>query len=83
VAYPLVPMPTLGEFIARVIGEFGATIHEARGQLTGPRGPVTIRYLWRGASFAVLPDLVDHEPLTPDVSGRSVSSSPSRPRPSD
>jgi hypothetical protein len=68
VAYPLAPMPTLGEFITQATGTFGATLHEIRGTLTGPHGPVPVRYLVRGAgSFAILPAIADHERLVPDV----------------
>ena len=67
-AYPLAPMPTLGEFIARATTEFGATLHTAGGSVVGPRGRVTIRYLLRGsASFAILPEIAEDEPLVPDV----------------
>lgn len=60
-------MPTLGEFIARALGEFGATLDDAKHRVVGPHGPVPLRYLWRGASFAILPNLAEHDPLTPDV----------------
>jgi len=67
-AYPLVPMPTLGEFIARATTEFAATLQTTARDPVGPRGPARIRYLQRSPGmFAILPDLADTDPLTPSV----------------
>lgn len=45
-AYPFAKSPTLGDFIARV-REKGFTVEDVQASITGPRGPVKIRYLLR------------------------------------
>lgn len=68
-AYPFHAAPTLGEFLARTIREFGCTLESATRDAMGPRGPTQIRYLARGpGSFVVLPStLSDSDVLTPTV----------------
>lgn len=69
-AYPFIQMPTLGEFVARVISEYQAQIKEI--DISGPRGPVKVRVLIRTGKdtktkIAVIPDLKDGEYLIPTV----------------
>ena len=66
-AYPMVPMPTLREFI-RKVAPHGVTLEKTTSTTVGPRGEVYFRYLARGTgSFAILPDVADDDVLTPTV----------------
>jgi hypothetical protein len=66
VAYPFQPAITLREFLARV-ERLDVTVHTMDEPTIGSRGPVYYRYLVKGASFVVLPEIEDHDLLTPDV----------------
>lgn len=66
-AYPLAPMPTMGEFIQRATAAYGAAIRTTEEQTVGLRGPTTFRYLMRDQCFAVLQAIPDEQVLTPDV----------------
>ena len=71
-AYPFAPMPSLGEFIDRVIAEYGVEIKEPEGPLIGPRGQAKAVYLFRkmdgeNPRFAIIPDLRNDEMLVPDT----------------
>lgn len=46
-AYPFTKAPTVKEFITRAQTEFDCRCNHSRHNLVGPRGPVTVSYLFR------------------------------------
>ena len=52
-AYPFAQAPTTSEIVSKLESRCGAKLCTA-GPITGPRGPVTIRYLRREASNGIL-----------------------------
>lgn len=66
-AYPMAPMPTMGEFVHKATTGYGAAIRTTEEQTVGPRGSTTFRYLVRDRFFAVLQEIPDERVLTPDV----------------
>jgi hypothetical protein len=70
-AYPFIPLPSLNDFITRVI----STKYKARIEtvnMSGPRGNVEIKVLVRKGKkgkqrLAVIPDLKENDILTPHV----------------
>lgn len=71
--YPFTPMPTLGEFIARVTSdEHKAKIRKIKSTLSGPRGKTNIEFLMRTGKggkvkIAIIPNLRKDEHLTPSI----------------
>ena len=71
-AYPFSPMPTLGEFVARVTSKYKGKIIKSDGSLIGPRGKTEVKSLVRTGEdgmerIAVIPDLKEHDILVPHV----------------
>lgn len=70
-AYPFIPLPSLSEFITRVIStEYNARVETIN--TSGPRGDAEIKVLVRKGKkrkqrLAVIPDLKDNDILTPHV----------------
>lgn len=71
--YPLTPMPTLGEFIARLTSdEYKAKIKKIKTTLIGPRGEANIEFLMRTGKdgkvkIAIIPNLRQDEHMTPSI----------------
>ncbi len=64
-------MPTLRQFIYRVVSRAGCVEKVAYGEIIGMRGPAKARYLVRrvGGSvlFVILPNVRESDPLTETV----------------
>jgi hypothetical protein len=63
-AYPHVPMPTLGEFLAKAAG-YGVTVGQSQTEVMGPKGKLTFRYARNGDGPAVVISDTDADVLTP------------------
>jgi hypothetical protein len=63
--YPMAPMPTLREFVAKARA-LGLKEGTSTGVASGPRGEERFRYLKRDDGvFAILPKMDEEERLTP------------------
>jgi hypothetical protein len=66
-AFPFAPMPSLKEFIEAAVRE-GCREGISRSEIPGRNGPMRARYLvGRNGVPYILPDIDDHECLTPTV----------------
>ena len=66
-AYPMVPMPSLGEFLAKLSGH-GVVVLEAKNHAMGPKGEETYRYLRNSnGAIVILPKIEDGDVLSPTV----------------
>jgi hypothetical protein len=70
--YPFSHLPTLREFVDRVISDYGGKQLLPDGSLSGPRGKARIEVLVRAGKgrkkkIAIMPALGESEVLTPHV----------------